>query len=115
ETAVELRLASDLGNARIDPAHFQRVLLNLCFNAHEAMPRGGKLTIRTCNHRVSAAADRRVPEMADGLYAVMQVTDTGQGIEPATLKNIFEPFFTTKAYGTGLGLPTVLGIVRENS
>jgi CheY-like chemotaxis protein len=111
---VELRLASDLGNARIDPAHFQRVLLNLCFNAHEAMPRGGKLTIHTCNHRVTGPADRRVPEMRDGLYTVMQVTDTGLGIEPVALKNIFEPFFTTKVRGTGLGLPTVLGIVREN-
>ncbi len=114
EIAVELRLASDLGNARIDPAHFQRVLLNLCFNAREAMPRGGKLTIRTCNHRVGSDADRRVLEMADGLYAVLQVTDTGSGIEPVALKNIFEPFFTTKTRGTGLGLPTVLGIVREN-
>lgn len=114
EIVVELRLASDLGNARIDPAHFQRVLLNLCFNAREAMPRGGKLTIRTANHRVTAAAGRRMPEMADGLYASMQVTDTGLGIEPEALKNIFVPFFTTKTRGTGLGLPTVQGIVREN-
>ncbi len=115
DIAVELRLASDLGNARIDPAHFQRILLNLCFNAREAMARGGKLTIRTCNHRVAAPADRRTPEMADGAYAVLQVTDTGAGIEPVALKNIFEPFFTTKIRGTGLGLPTVLGIVRENA
>jgi PAS domain S-box-containing protein len=114
EIAVELRLASDLGNARIDPAHFQRVLLNLCFNAQEAMPRGGKLTIRTCHHRVTGEAGRRTPEMADGLYTVMQVTDTGVGIAPAVLQNIFVPFFTTKPRGTGLGLPTVQGIVREN-
>ena len=112
--AVELRLASDLGNARIDPAHFQRVLLNLCFNAHEAMPRGGKLTIRTANHRVTATSGRRVPEMPDGLYASMQVTDTGGGIEATALKHIFVPFFTTKNRGTGLGLPTVQNIVREN-
>ncbi|MBI2813461.1 MAG: PAS domain S-box protein [Opitutae bacterium] len=114
EVAVELRLASDLGNARIDPTHFQRVLLNLCFNAQEAMPRGGKLTIRTWNHRVAADADRRVPEMADGPYAVVQVADTGHGMDEATLRNIFEPYFTTKRQGTGLGLPTVLGIIREN-
>ncbi len=114
EVAVELRLASDLGNARIDPTHFQRVLLNLCFNAQEAMPHGGQLTIRTWNHRVAGPADRRVPEMADGLYAVLQVTDSGQGMEPATLKKIFEPYFTTKRQGTGLGLPTILGIIREN-
>ncbi len=114
EVAVELRLASDLGNARLDPTHFQRVLLNLCFNAQEAMPRGGKLTIRTWNHRVAADSDRRVPEMANGLYAVVQVTDTGHGMDPATLRNIFVPYFTTKRRGTGLGLSTVLGIIREN-
>jgi two-component system cell cycle sensor histidine kinase/response regulator CckA len=114
ETVVELRLASDLGNARIDPAHFQRVLLNLCFNAREAMTRGGKLTIRTANYFVTATSDRRLPEMPDGLYATMQVTDTGVGIEPAALKNIFVPFFTTKSRGTGLGLPTVQNIIREN-
>jgi len=114
EVVVELRLASALGNTRIDPTHFQRVLLNLCFNAREAMPRGGRLTIRTWNHRVAAPADRRVPEMNDGLYAVVQITDTGQGMDPATLQNIFAPYFTTKRHGTGLGLPTVLGIVQEN-
>lgn len=114
EVAVELRLDSDLGNTRIDPTHFQRVLLNLCFNAQEAMPHGGRLTIRTWNHRVAGPADRRVPEMADGLYAVLQVTDSGQGMEPATLKKIFEPYFTTKRQGSGLGLPTVLGIIHEN-
>ena len=114
EVTVELRLASDLGNTRIDPTHFQRVLLNLCFNAQEAMPHGGRLTIRTWNHRVAGPADRRVPEMADGLYAVLQVTDSGQGMEPATLKKIFEPYFTTKRQGSGLGLPTVLGIIHEN-
>lgn len=114
EIVVELRLASDLGNARIDPTHFQRVLLNLCFNAQEAMPRGGKLTIRTRNHRVAAAANRPGPDMADGLYAVLAVTDTGQGMGPATLRNIFEPRFTTKSGGTGLGLSIVQGIVREN-
>jgi two-component system cell cycle sensor histidine kinase/response regulator CckA len=114
ETTVELRLASGLGNARIDPTHFQRVLLNLCFNAHDAMPRGGRLTIRTSHHRVATPADRRVPAMADGPYVVLQVTDTGSGMDPATLKQIFEPRFTTKKNGTGLGLPTVLAIVREN-
>jgi two-component system cell cycle sensor histidine kinase/response regulator CckA len=114
EIVVELRLASDLGNARIDPSHFQRALLNLCFNAREAMPRGGKLTIRTGNHRVTPAGGRRAPGMPDGLYASMQVTDTGHGIEPDALKNILVPFFTTKSRGTGLGLPTVDGIVREN-
>ncbi|MDB6115629.1 MAG: Blue-light-activated protein [Lacunisphaera sp.] len=114
DTAVELRLASDLGNARIDPTQFQQVLLNLCFNARDAMPRGGKLTIRTYNHRVAAGADRRAPDMTDGGYAVMNLSDTGEGMPAGVLKNIFEPFFTTKPHGTGLGLATVAGILRQN-
>ena len=115
EIVVELRLASDLGNVRIDPTQFQQVLLNLCINARDAMLRGGKLTIRTFNHRVLGPADRRAPEMTDALYAAMQVTDTGPGIPAAEQKSIFEPFFTTKPQGTGLGLSTALGIVRENN
>jgi PAS domain S-box-containing protein len=114
EVALELRLASDLGNARIDPTQFQQILLNLCFNARDAMPRGGKLTIRTSNHQVSAAADRRTPEMPHGLYAGMTISDTGVGMTPAVRSRVFEPFFTTKPQGTGLGLSTVLGIIRQN-
>ncbi len=113
EIAMELRLTSGLGNTRMDPTQFQQVLLNLCFNAREAMPRGGKLTIRTYNHKVAADADRRAAGMRDGLYAAMQVTDTGGGMSPAVVDQIFEPFFTTKTSGTGLGLATVLGIIRE--
>jgi len=109
-----LRLTSGLGNARIDPTQFQQVLLNLCFNAREAMPHGGKLTIRTYSHKVASEADRRVIGMRPGFYAAMQVTDTGQGMDPAILGRIFEPFFTTKPSGTGLGLATVRGIIRQH-
>ena len=114
DVTLELRLASDLGNARIDPTQFQQILLNLCFNARDAMPRGGKLTIRTSNHQVSSAEERRTPEMRDGLYAGMRITDTGIGMNPEVRSRIFEPFFTTKPRGTGLGLSTVLGIIRQN-
>jgi len=114
EVTLELRLASDLGNVRIDPTQFQQILLNFCFNARDAMPRGGKLTIRTSNHPVSGPADRRLPEMRDGLYAGMTVTDTGQGMPPEVRARIFEPFFTTKPHGTGLGLSTVQGIIRQH-
>jgi PAS domain S-box-containing protein len=124
EISLELRLASDLGNARMDPTQFQRVLLNLCFNAREAMPHGGKLCIRTFNQEVASAADRLrprpagAPPLADGknsrLYAVMRISDTGRGMEPAVRDSIFEPFFTTKPRGTGLGLATVLSIVRQH-
>ena len=111
---LELRLASDLGNTRIDPTQFQQILLNLCFNARDAMPQGGKLTVRTRNHQVSAAAARPTPVMHNGLYAGMSITDTGLGMGPAVRSRIFDPFFTTKPQGTGLGLSTVLGIIRQN-
>jgi len=114
EVTLELRLTSGLGNTRIDPTQFQQVLLNLCFNAREAMPQGGKLTIRTYNHNVASDADRRAPGMHPGFYAAMQVTDTGHGMDPETLSHIFEPFFTTKPTGTGLGLATALAIIREH-
>ncbi|MBI2498011.1 MAG: PAS domain S-box protein [Opitutae bacterium] len=121
---LELRLASDLGNARVNPTQFQQVLLNLCFNARDAMPHGGKLCIRTYNQELAAAAARLrtrhaepVPAAAGKdrrLYAVLQVSDTGKGMDPALRDSIFDPFFTTKPHGTGLGLATVLGIVRVN-
>ena len=111
---LELRLASDLGNALIDPTHFQQALLNLCFNARDAMPQGGKLTIRTYNHQVTAAPGRRGTEMREGSYAVMAVADNGHGIAPGALADIFEPFFTTKPRGTGLGLSSVRDIIRQN-
>ncbi len=110
---LELRLDSDLGNARIDPTQFQQVLLNLCFNAREAMPHGGKLTIRTCNHQVTASTDQETTGIPSGHYAVMRVTDTGEGMDPETMKDIFRPFFTTKLGGAGLGLATSLGIIRD--
>ncbi len=102
---VELRLASDLGNARINPVHFQQVLLNLCFNARDAMPGGGRLTLRTFNHHVAGK---------DAHYQVaLAVSDTGSGIPAALHEKIFEPFYTTKPHGTGLGLPTAQGLIRQ--
>lgn len=113
EIAVELRLASALGNTRIDPTQFQQVLLNLCFNARDAMTAGGKLLIRTSNYRVRGEADRRAAGMPTGLYTVVSITDTGQGMAPEVLQNIFTPFYTTKDHGTGLGLSSILGIIRQ--
>ncbi len=108
---VELRLASDLGNARINPSYFQQVLLNLCFNARDAMPDGGRLTLRTRNHQITAK--RRIGGPPPGSYAVLQVIDTGVGFDPDVGKKIFEPFYTTKPNGTGLGLSTARGIIRQ--
>ncbi|MFZ5496424.1 MAG: ATP-binding protein [Verrucomicrobiota bacterium] len=110
---LELRLASDLGNARINPTHFQQVLLNLCFNARDAMPRGGRLTIRTRNQTVAPGANGPSPALPPGGYVVLEVTDQGVGIAPAALEKIFEPFFTTKPHGTGLGLAIAQRIVRQ--
>jgi two-component system, cell cycle sensor histidine kinase and response regulator CckA len=112
EITLELRLASDLGNARMDPTQFQQVLLNLCFNARDAMPHGGKLSIRTYNHE--GAPPGRAGGEGGGSCAVLRVSDTGLGMTPAVRAGIFQPFFTTKPHGTGLGLATVLGIIRQH-
>jgi PAS domain S-box-containing protein len=109
--ALELRLASDLGNVRIDPTQFQQILLNLCFNARDAMPGGGRLNIHTAN-QPPAPAGRRGAAVTPRV--VLQVTDTGAGMDAATRRHIFEPFFTTKPSGTGLGLATVHSIVRQH-
>jgi CheY-like chemotaxis protein len=98
-----------------DPTQLSQVLLNLCVNARDAMPHGGRLTLVVRNRDVdagSAALHRATP----GSYVELRVTDTGCGIPPEVLDRIFEPFFTTKEIGrgTGLGLSTALGIVRSH-
>jgi two-component system, cell cycle sensor histidine kinase and response regulator CckA len=114
----ELRLLLDsrIGALRADPGQLGQVLLNLAINARDAMPRGGVLTIRTANveahehHRSGLLAARR------GQYLLLEVEDTGCGMDDATRARIFEPFFTTKeaGKGTGLGLSTVYGIVTQS-
>ena len=101
---LHLRLASDLGNARINPVHFQQVLLNLCFNARDAMPKGGRLTLRTFNQPAAGASPGHV---------ALEVSDTGAGIPASLHEKIFEPFYTTKREGTGLGLPTARGLIQQ--
>lgn len=110
---LELRLASDLGNARINPTHFQQVLLNLCFNARDAMPAGGRLVIRTYNQIIAPPLRESRPMLTAGSHVAMEVTDQGTGIAPTILGRIFEPFHTTKPRGTGLGLATAHGIIRQ--
>jgi signal transduction histidine kinase/CheY-like chemotaxis protein len=114
---VELKLLLDerLGRILVDPSQMEQVILNLAINARDAMPGGGKLSIFTSNVSLTPKqAEAR--DFAPGDYVLLNVVDTGQGMDPATITRIFEPFFTTKGkgQGTGLGLATVLGIVEQS-
>ncbi len=100
---------------RVDPGQIQQVLLNLVANARDAMPEGGTVTIQTSAATIDEDPGRMPGEISPGAYAVLSVTDTGSGISPETQARLFEPFFTTKlGRGTGLGLATVYGIVKQS-
>jgi two-component system cell cycle sensor histidine kinase/response regulator CckA len=106
-----------LGPVRVDPVQIEQILMNLAANARDAMPEGGQLRVETSNVSVDEAyVDRKNALIPMGRYAVITVSDDGPGIPPEHLAHIFEPFFTTKpaGKGTGLGLATVYGIVKQN-
>jgi CheY-like chemotaxis protein len=105
------------GRVRADPGQLEQVLLNLGVNARDAMPEGGTVTIRTSNQHLEPEQARQISSiLPGGAYVVLSVSDTGTGMDEATQAHIFEPFFTTKGpgKGTGLGLATVYGIVRQS-
>ena len=114
---IELNIehGRELGTVRVDPGQFDQVIINLAVNARDAMLGGGTLNIRTSNLTIDETMERGAELMPAGDYALIEVMDTGSGISKEDIGRIFEPFFSTKEVGagTGLGLSTVYGIIRQ--
>ena len=107
-------LHPELGKVRIDAGQIEQVIVNLAVNARHAMPKGGRLILRTAPLQVTGEEPAPHADVPAGAYVLLTVTDTGSGMDASTQARVFEPFFSTKGEGTGLGLSTAYGIVRQS-
>jgi len=117
DIALQLNFSGEPAVVEADPTMLEQILLNLSVNSRDAMPKGGRLAIRISMRDVDTAHIRKSVEASPGKFVCLSHTDTGGGIPPENIQRIFEPFFTTKELGkgTGLGLATVYGIVKQNN
>jgi len=116
DVQVIVRPGPDSAIVECDPAQLDQILLNIAVNARDAMPKGGKLILETSMQDFDATLAGQHPPMKEGRYVLLAISDTGSGMDSVTLSRIFDPFFTTKEVGkgTGLGLATVYGIVKQS-